>query len=53
VTIHDDVELAKDGTTAHPVKGPLKPGGMPIFLQDHQNPVHFRNIWVVEKANAQ
>lgn len=51
VTIHDDVELAKDGTTAHPVKGPLKPGGMPIFLQDHQNPVHFRNIWVLEKQH--
>jgi len=49
VTVHDDQELAKDGTTAFPVKGPLTPAGNPIYLQDHGNPVFFRNIWVLEK----
>ncbi|MFK7849716.1 MAG: DUF1080 domain-containing protein [Akkermansiaceae bacterium] len=49
VVVHEDLELAKDGTTACPVKGPLTPEGNPIFLQNHGNPVFFRNIWVVEK----
>jgi hypothetical protein len=49
VTVHDDQELPKDGTTACPVKGPLTPAGNPIFLQSHGNPVFFRNIWVLEK----
>ena len=51
VTVHTDLELDKTHTTASPISGPLKPGGMPIFLQDHQNPVHFRNIWVEEKPD--
>lgn len=45
VVIHDDVELTK-GT----------PGGLPmgtdpesLFLQDHGNPVVFRNIWAIKK----
>ncbi|MGC6467228.1 MAG: 3-keto-disaccharide hydrolase [Akkermansiaceae bacterium] len=49
VVIHDDQELAKDGTTAAPAKGPLKPEGRPVFLQNHGNPVVFRNIWVKPK----
>ena len=46
VIIHDDVELPKSTTAA-----PLKPGpdDGPIFLQNHGNPVQYRNIWVVEK----
>jgi hypothetical protein len=46
VVIHDNVELPKD-TTGAPVKEGPEPG--PIFLQDHGNPVRFRNIWLVEK----
>jgi hypothetical protein len=46
IVIHDNVELPKD-TTAAPVKEGPEPG--PIYLQDHGNPVRFRNIWLVEK----
>lgn len=49
VVVHDDRELPKPGTTAAPVKGPLTDEGGPIFLQNHGNPVFYRNIWVVEK----
>jgi hypothetical protein len=46
VTIHDDVELTH-ATTASPLKEGPEPG--PVYLQDHGNPVRYRNIWVVEK----
>ena len=47
VVIHKDVELPSDrNTTAAPVKAGAEPG--PIYLQDHGNPVRYRNIWVVE-----
>jgi Domain of Unknown Function (DUF1080) len=47
VVIHKDVELPADrNTTAAPVKAGPEPG--PIYLQDHGNPVRYRNIWVVE-----
>jgi len=46
VKIYDDVELPSitpgGASTESPGVGPLK-------LQDHGNPVHFRNIWVLEK----
>ncbi len=45
VTIHDDIELPK-GTPGKANEG-AEPLG--LFLQDHGNPVAFRNIWVVEK----
>ena len=47
VVIHKDVALPTDrGTTAAPVKPGPEPG--PIYLQNHGNPVRYRNIWLVE-----
>jgi Domain of Unknown Function (DUF1080) len=46
VTVHDNVELPKT-TRASPKKEGPEPG--PIYLQDHGNPVRFRNIWIVKK----
>jgi hypothetical protein len=45
VVIQDDLELTK-GTPGKSPEGPEKLG---LFLQNHGNPVAFRNIWVVEK----
>lgn len=49
VVIHDDRELPKDNTTAAPGKGPLKDEPLPIYLQNHGNPVVYRNIWALPK----
>ena len=46
VVIHKDVELP-EGTRAAPVKEGPEPG--PLYIQDHSNPIRFRNIWLVEK----
>ncbi len=45
VKIHDDVKLTKDNTTAGLGGDPCTPG--PIMLQDHGNPVQFRNVWLL------
>ncbi len=47
VLIHDNVELPKT-TTAAPHRAGPDPG--PIYLQNHGNPVRYRNIWVLEKS---
>lgn len=46
VKIHDDI-VADHSTTASKLKEGPQPG--PIYLQDHGNPVRYRNIWVLPK----
>ena len=45
VKIHDNVKLPKR-TTASPLPEGPEPGY--LHLQDHGNPVRYRNIWVLE-----
>jgi hypothetical protein len=48
VLVQDNVELS--GPTAHHERPPYKPtpDELPLSLQDHGNPVRFRNIWIRE-----
>jgi hypothetical protein len=47
VLVQDGVELKHDTRAAVEKEGPAKG---PIHLQNHGNPVYYRNIWVVEKS---
>lgn len=46
VVVHDDVEVTQ--VTPGGPKNAETPAG-PLFLQDHGNPVRYRNIWVLPK----
>ena len=46
VTVQDDVEIP-NATRAAPAKEADTPG--PLYLQDHGNPVRFRNIWILPR----
>lgn len=46
VKVHDHVVLTKDNTPSGRGGDVSQPG--PILLQDHGNPVQFRNIWLVD-----
>jgi Domain of Unknown Function (DUF1080) len=47
VVIHDDVEIPEPTGGSRNAKEFGTPG--PVLLQGHNNPLQFRNIWVVEK----
>ncbi len=44
VLVQDHIPIKGDATTAAPAKGVVPTG--PLHLQDHGNPVRYRNIWL-------
>jgi 3-keto-disaccharide hydrolase len=53
VLVQDNVELT--GPTAHGARPPYSPHAekLPLALQDHGNPVRYRNIWIRELKTAE
>ncbi|MDH3583318.1 MAG: DUF1080 domain-containing protein [Phycisphaerae bacterium] len=51
VVVHDNLEIPKSHTTAAPNRADEKAPG-PVYLQNHGNPVRYRNIWVVQKKSS-
>ncbi len=49
VVVHDNVEIPNK--TGH--GAPEGPNLLPIKLQDHGNPVVFRNIWIVDRSRPE
>lgn len=47
ITVQDDLEIPH-GTGANKNRAETPAGG-PLWLQDHQNPVFFRNVWLLPK----
>jgi 3-keto-disaccharide hydrolase len=53
VLAQDNVELS--GPTANGARPPYspQPEKLPLALQDHSNPIRFRNIWIRELKSAE
>ncbi|MFO0085353.1 MAG: ThuA domain-containing protein [Pirellula sp.] len=50
VLVHSDQELPQTTASARITKITAEPG--PIFIQHHNNPVFYRNIWIVPKKEV-